>query len=266
MVVNRPPPVPRNVSSVTWVHVGSSLGSVFDAVGHGPAVAFDIVALAIGLVTGGIAVAVVMEAMGRAREQPAKEDPSKLTSGWRLRELGAPILVARDVVDVQVPDNCRIYASGLVDPDVLARCRVQQVPAVRAEFAFDATNHRAIVFTSGVREGALALITVDSALVGRLETEYRTLAQQAGDYVERLKIRDLAGKAGVTVETRGVVQNVLPFQDRFMLRLEDQGSVIGVLCDRDPSELEGQRVQVRGPLQKRTGYPVIEAKDIRRIR
>ncbi len=228
--------------------------------------AFDILALAIGLVVGAIAVAVVMESMGRLRPETNKEDASKLTTGWRIRELGQPVLVARDVVDVQVPRGCQIYASGVVDPAILAACKVQQVPPVRTEFAFDAANRRAIMFTSGVRDGTLALITVDPAIVDRLETEYKTLASHAGDYVERLRIQELAGKAGVTVETRGVVQDVLPFQDRFMMRLEDQGNVIGVLCNRDPSELEGMRVQVRGPVEKRTGYPVIEAEDIRRIR
>lgn len=232
----------------------------------GGTMAFDILALAIGLFAGGIAVAVVMEATGRLRPQATKEDPSKLTSGWRIRELGQPVLVARDVVDVQVPPGCTIFASGVVDPAILKACKVQQVPAVRTEFAFDAAKGRAILFTSGVRDGTLALVTVDETLVKRLETEYRTLAAHAGDYVERLRIQELAGKAGVTVETRGAVQDVLPFQDRFMMRLEDQGHVIGVLCDRDPSELEGLRVQVRGPIEKRTGYPVILAKDIRRIR
>lgn len=232
----------------------------------GGPMAFDILALAIGLFAGGIAVAVVMEATGRLRPQAMKEDPNKLTSGWRIRELGQPVLVARDVVDVQVPNGCTIFASGVVDPAILKACKVRQVPAVRTEFAFDAQNQRAILFTSGVRDGTLALVTVDPGLVKRLETEYKTLASHAADYVERLRIQELAGKAGVTVETRGAVQDVLPFQDRFMMRLEDQGHVIGVLCDRDPSELEGLRVQVRGPIEKRTGYPVILAKDIRRIR
>lgn len=248
------------------VHVANDGKSVYDAVGSGSTVAFDILALVIGLVTGAIAVAAVMEATGRNKPTASKEDASKLTSGWRVRELGQPILVARDVLDVQVPHGCKIYASGVVDPAILKVCDVQQVAAVRSEFAFDVKSRRAILFTSGVRDGSLALVTVEPALVDRLETEYRTLAAQASQYVERLRIQDLAGKAGVTVETRGVVQNVVPFHNRFMLRLEDQGSIIGVMCDRDPSELEGLRVQVRGPIDKHTGYPVIAAEDIRRIR
>ncbi len=228
--------------------------------------AFDVVALVIGLVAGALAVIAAMEATGRLRGQESKEDLSKLTSGWRVRELGTPIVVARDVLDVQVPRGCKIYASGVVDPAILEACEVQQVPPVRTEFALDVNARRAILFTSGVRDGSMALVTVDPVLVDRLETEYRTLAANSSQYVERLRIQDLAGKAGVTVETRGVVQNVVPFHDRFMMRLEDQGHVIGVTVDRNPSELEGLRVQVRGPIDKRTGYPVIAAEDIRRIR
>jgi hypothetical protein len=228
--------------------------------------AFDALWFTVGLVAGIVGTAVLLEAMGRAR-QTTPQVQSKLTTGWRISELADPVLVARDVLDVDVPAQCPIYASGVVSPELVKRGTVRQVPPVRTEFALDRKRARALIFTAGVRDDALALVTVDEELVSRLESEWRLLATRAGDYVERLRIQDLAGRTGVSVETRGLVKDVLPFRDRFMMRLEDEGHVIGVLVEKDPGALRDERVLVRGGLRKdETGYPVIEAVDIRRIR
>lgn len=227
----------------------------------------DVLWLAIGIIGGAVATAIALEAMGRARAKAPSTPTVKLTSGWHLRELGAPIIVATDVLDVSVPDGCTIYASGVVDPEVLDRCEVHQVPPVRTEFAFDPERRRALVFTAGLREDTLALLSVEEGTLARLETEWRTLAGRAGEYVERLRIRDLAGKSGVTVETQGLVQDVVPWKERFMIRLEDDGHIIGVVVDKDPDALREEKVLVKGTLRKdRTGYAVIEADEIRRIR
>lgn len=226
---------------------------------------FDILSLVVGLVVGGLAVAIAIETTGRPREK--ETSLAKLTTGWRLSELRDPVVVARDVVDVDVPAGTRIVASGLVDATVQDTCKVRQVPPVRTEFALDSETGRAFLFTAGVRRDAMALLTVDPATIQRLETEFRTLWDRSDPYVERLRVQELAGRQGVTVEVDGVVQDVLPFQDRFMIRLEDQGSIIGVLSQKDPSELVDERIRVQGRLEKdKTGYPVIEAHDIRRIR
>ena len=225
----------------------------------------DILSIVIGLVVGGLAVGIALETTGRNREAPPAT--VKLTTGWRLGELHDPILVARDVLDADVPAGTRVVASGLVDASVQDACEVRQVPPVRAEFALDITAGRAFLFPGGVRRNAMALLTVDPAIVQRLETEFRTLWERGDPYVERHRIGDLAGRNGTTVEVDGVVADVLPFQDRFMMRLEDQGSIIGVLVQKDASELVDERVRVRGRLDKdQTGYAVIVAQDIRRLR
>ncbi len=234
---------------------------------HAPAEAsvLDILSIVIGLVVGALAVAVVIETTGRSREKPSPQ--AKLTTGWRLREFGRPVIVARDVLDVDVPDGSTVFASGLVDPKLQATCTVKQVPPVRAEFALDQENGRALLFTAGATEGSLALVTVDPATVQRLETEFRSLRGRSDDYVERRRIAELAGRHGVTVEVDGVVQDVLPFHDEWMIRLEDQGAIIGVVVKKDASELQDERIRVTGRLDKdRTGYAVITADAIRRIR
>ena len=225
----------------------------------------DILSLVIGLVVGGLAVAIAIETTGRNRDKP--QPLGKLTTSWRLSELHAPVIVASDVMDVDVPATARIAASGLVEPAVQDRCDVRQVPPVRAEFALDLAAGRGLLFLGGVRRDAMALLTVDPATVQRLESEFRTLWDRSDPYVERLRIADLAGRQGVTVEVDGVVRDVLPWQDRFMIRLEDQGSIIGVTVEKDASELVDERIRVQGRLEKdKTGYPVIAARDIRRVR
>lgn len=220
--------------------------------------------MVVGFVVGGVAVALVVEVMGRGRAKPAEQH--KLTTAWRLSELTDPIVVAKDVLDVDVPRGAKVFASGLVDPKVQAAAKVREVPPVAAEFALDLSAGRAILFLGGVQPGAMALLTVDPALVGRLETEYRRLEDRSSAYVERFQIGQLGGRSGVSVETEGFVQDVLPWKQKWMIRLEDQGHIIGVAVEKDPRELKDRRVRVRGRLEKdQAGYAVIAALELRTI-
>lgn len=226
--------------------------------------AFDLLSLVVGVVLGGLAVGIVVEAMGRNKDQVVEQE--KLTTAWRLREMREPIIVARDVMDVEVPAGCKIFASGLVDPRLQETCQVREVPPVRAEFALDLQSQRAFLFVAGLHKDAMAMVTVDEPTVRRLETEYRRLADRSSEYVERVRIQDLGGRDGVTVETEGFVQDVLPWKEQFMLRLEDQGHIIGVAVGKDPSQLKDRRIRVKGRLGRdQTGYAIIEANEIRPI-
>jgi hypothetical protein len=219
----------------------------------------------VGAVVGAIAVAVAFEAFGRAR---APTGPAaKLTSAWKLSELQSPTIVARDLVDVEVPPGARVLVSGLCDPTLFATCEVRQVPPVTAEFAIDAGKQRAFLFLAGCQPGGLALVTSDADTLSRLRSDAQALWERAESYVERRAISDLAGRSGIVVETQGTAQEVLPFKDRHLIRLEDQGHIIGVVVERNPMELRGERIVVRGKLTRdRTGYASIQAVDIRRIR
>lgn len=157
-------------------------------------------------------------------------------------------------------------ASGQVDAAVYASCNVRQVVAVTAEYAIDAKSSKALLFVGGMRDGATALVTVDPSIIERLAAEARSLWDRSEPYVERRTLAELAGRTGLLVETQGNVQDVMPYQGRFLLRLEDAGHVLGVQVEKEPSELRGSRVLVRGRLAKdRTGYAVLEASDLRRI-
>ncbi len=217
-----------------------------------------------GFVVGATVVAILFEAMARGRSKPG--ETVKLTAGWRLSELQDPIIVARDLLDVEVPQGARIVSSGLVGAAAFGRGQVRQVPAVPAEFALDAKRGKALLFLGGIESGSLALLSVDPALLARLNAEATGLWERGDPYVERRSIAELAGRSGIVVETQGTVQDVLPYQGRFLLRLEDAGHVVGVQVDKDPADLRSERVLVRGKLVKdRTGYPLLEAFDLRRI-
>lgn len=204
-------------------------------------------------------------------QRPRPQAPSwasgvKLTTGWRLSELRDPVLVGRDI-DLHVPAGIQVVSSGLVTPQIQATCELRQVPDVRAEFALDTEQGRALLFVGGLRAGAMGLLTSDPDIIGRLDAEYRTLWAAGEPYIERRRISELAGRTGVTVEVDGVVQDVLPVKDRFLIRLEDQGAIIGVSVEKDASELVGDRIRVQGRLDKGpSGYPVVLASDIRRLR
>ena len=206
------------------------------------------------------------------QRKPAQEPPRtgqgvRLTTGWRLSELGTPLVVAQDVEPLDVPPGTRILTAGIVDPSVQAQAQVEAVPSVRAQFALDGERRRALLFLGGVRDGSMAALSTDPDLVARLDAEAKRLASRAEGYVERRRVGDLAGRQGVLVEVDGVAQDVLPYHDGFMIRLEDQGAIIGVLVAKDASELAGERLRVLGRLEKdKSGYTVIQATDLRRLR
>ncbi len=200
------------------------------------------------------------------QEAAAPRERYQLTTGWRVSEFDDPVLVVRDIQGVQVPAGAKVLASGLVDSSVQAGCDVRQAAEVRAEFVLDRARGRALLWFGGAREGSMGLITTDATLVARLENEFKSLWDKAEPYVERYKIAELSGRTGVTVETEGEVQEVIPWRDQWMMRLTDQGHVLGVLVPKDPTALETQRVRVKGRLEKdRGGYVVLRAEDVRSV-
>jgi hypothetical protein len=211
------------------------------------------------------ALVAILAARLRASSTPGASPGLKLTSTWRLSELGSPLVVARDV-EAGVPPGTRIVASGQVAPEAFAVAQVRQVPAVTAEYAVDAAGKRALLFLGGVRPGSQAMPCADADLVARLAAEATALWERAEPYVERRALADAASRQGLAVETQGTVLDVLPYQGAFLLRLEDNGQVLGVRVEREPSELKGQRVVVRGHVAKdKGGYPVLVASDLRRL-
>ncbi|MHB8634055.1 MAG: hypothetical protein ACYDBQ_08845 [Thermoplasmatota archaeon] len=224
-----------------------------------------VVWLALGIACGAVGTSLIVW-LGLATRRP--RPTTVLAPRWRIAELSDPLVVASHLTDESdIPSGTRILASGMVAPELVARCVVRRVAAVPAEYALDASRKRALLFLGGVRSGGWALQSVDPALVERLANDANRLWEGALPYVEQHALAALPGRSGITVETTGRVRDAVPYQARFLMSLEDQGTVLGVLVDRDPAAIVGERVQVRGGLVRDgKGYSVLEASDVRRIR
>lgn len=206
-----------------------------------------------------------LTAAWRARPSKVPAAPTdRVTSTWSLAELGAPLVVARDL-DVEVPLGARVVVAGTIAPEAVAAAQVRQVPYVSGEFAVNPAKGQALLFFGGVRSGSMALPTRDQALVQRLAAEAEALWQRSEPYVERCTLGEAARREGVVVEVQGVVADVVARHGAYLIRLEEQGQALGVRVQVDAQELKGQRILVRGPMQREGGYPILVASDVRRM-
>ena len=238
------------------------------AVAFGDALALFVVGIAVGAVA--VAVSAALRGPPGDRRSRAAPSAERLTAAWSLAELGAapataPLLLARDLdaPGLEVPAGSRVVVSGRAHLVVLRSCQVRRAAEGTAplEVAVAADGGRALLFTAGVRPGALALAVSDAALVARMAGLAEAAWAAAAPYVERRALADLAGEPGLPVEAEGMLVQVLarPGSPGVLLRLEDGGHSAAVHAARDDG-LAGRRVRVQGRLARDAGgYPVVEA-------
>jgi hypothetical protein len=220
----------------------------------------DVLWALIGFLVGIVAAAIAVE-FGLKKFLSPPEN-SKLTTVWNLNELPAALVAARSIQGVSPPKGARLLTSasytGARDGFELRTSK-----ELRGNFAVDATAKRAIIFLGDLQPGTLALWTVDEPLVERLRAEFNRLWGRSVDYVERVAIADVPKKANLSVLTEGTVADVVPYRGNYLLRLTDHGETVGVLIDR-PLSMAGQRVSVTGIVRSSSsGYPLIEAVEVR---
>ena len=221
----------------------------------------DVISMLLGFLVGVVAAGFAVE-LG-LKKLFAPPEASKLTNVWSLSELPSPLIVATQIRDVTVPKNSRLVTGGSFE---LARdgFEVRKNAAAHGNFAVDAVQNRALLFLGGIEKNALALWTVDEKLIERLRAEFNRQWTRSTDYVESVKVADIAKKSNLTVSTRGLVQGVVPYKTQFMLRLTDEGETIGVLMDREVP-MQGARVEVVGIVRTSTsGFPLVEAIEIKK--
>lgn len=211
----------------------------------------------IGIVAAGFAVELGLKKLF------APPDSSKLTTIWSLTELSNPEIVATTLHGgVDVPKTARVVAASNVPP-ASKGFQVRRNADAKGSFALDSQRPRALLFLGGIEPGSLALWTVDEKLIERLRAEFSRLWTRSIDYVERAKVADLPNKPNVTIETTGMVQDVIPYKGRFMMRLSEEGEAVGVIIDRD-LPLRGHRVTVKGIVRaSSSGYPLVEALEVK---
>jgi hypothetical protein len=163
---------------------------------------------------------------------------------------------------LKVPVTARVVTAASAPP-AMKDYQLRRNSEVYGSFALDAKRPRALLFLGDVKPGALALWTVDEALIDRLRADFNRFWTRSTDYVERTPVGDISQKPNVTIETSGTVQDVIPYRGRFMLRLTDQGDAVGVVVDQE-LPLRGLKVVVKGIVRNSTsGYPLVEALEVK---
>lgn len=224
----------------------------------------DTISVLVGFLVGVVVAAIAVELGLKKLFSPPSN--TKVTSSWRLDEFEAPLVVALDAASTSYPPGSEVVTAGGVDPQGFRGRTFRRNPNARANVVIDRARDRALLFMGPVEPGTLALATVDRDLVGRLRGEHRRLWETGSEYVEEMPLGEVVGRHGVSVRTRGRVQEIVPYRERHLMRLTDGKQVLGVLVDA-PLDLVQQDVVVTGRLIRGTsGYTVLDADEVRLVR
>lgn len=222
----------------------------------------DVLSMFIGFVVGVVAAGFAVELGLKKLFRPPEN--TKLTRVWSLNEFGQPLVSATRIELVKVPARGRVVTAheyGGSREGITLRTNQE----TSGNFVVDAKHNRALIFLDDIRPGALALWTVEEPLIERLRSEFNRLWTRSTDYVEKVKLSAVPQKANFTIETLGTVEDVVPYKENYLMRLRDDGETVGVLTPRKLS-LTGSRVSVTGIVKtSSTGYPLIEAIEVRRL-
>jgi hypothetical protein len=188
---------------------------------------------------------------------------NKVTASWRLDDHKAPLVVAQDAKGVQLPTGSKVVTAGEVDPLGFRDRSNRRNPNARSNFLVDPEMDRALVFMGPIREGTLALATLDPAVAARLRAEHKRLWETGEPYVEEVPFSTLGKKMGMMARLRGRVLECIAYKEHHLLRLSDGEQTVGVVVDH-PLDLTGKRVVVTGRVVRgASGYPLVDADEVR---
>lgn len=220
----------------------------------------DIVSALIGFLVGVVASGIAVELGLKKLLSPP--DRGKLTTVWSLSELPRPLVVTTGVDDdVKIPSKAKVVTNRQMPSGTNAEVRSNAQAA--GNFAVDAEEDRAILFLGGVQKKALALWTVDDRLIARLRAEFNRLWTRSLDYVEDVDLADLPTRANATVRLHGRVEDVVPYQKGYLMRLRENGESVGVMIDEN-MRIVGRQVTVTGIVRpSSSGFTLLEALEVR---
>jgi hypothetical protein len=226
----------------------------------------DLLSIFIGVVVGGVATAIAWNLSTRNVRNP---ETTKLTALWTLKDLsvdgGRPAIMAERIDGLQLPMGSKVIVPsgslGAVHPDIVMSCEVRMHPDVRVNAAIG--KDRAIVFSGHVNPKSFALVTMEEAMVRRLQTDFQRMWGEAAAHVEQVAISDLAKKEGRVVDVTGRATEVMEYRGRKMLRITDGKTAIGVITQQaDVSTFQGGTIRVVGRMHRDGGYPYIDATQV----
>lgn len=211
----------------------------------------------LGFATGAICAAIVFQlAFGNGTRRPAA---SEVTTLWDLASLGEVRLLADRLDGLTPPPGTKVVlpaGSGQVAEDLLRTCDVRTHPDVRENAALG--QGRALIFTSSVRPGAVAVATTDPTLLTSLEHDWDRLWKTAEPFAPTVPLVQVAQHVGSMVEVRGVDAGMTDYRGRQVLRVESDGHALPVLVQMDTG-LKGQPIRVIGKVVRAEGMTCVEA-------
>ncbi len=221
----------------------------------------DTVSVLVGFLIGIVAMTIAVEfGLKKIFRPPAV---NKVTGSWRLSDHQAPLVVAQDASAVDLPNGSRVVTAGDVASIGFKQRDHRRNPNARSNFIVDPELDRALVFMGPIREGTLALATLDPAIAQRLRAEHRRLWETGEAYVDDLPLAQVAKNTGVLVRVQARVQECVPYRERHLLRLTDGTHAVGALVD-EALDLQGKQVLVTGRVVRGTsGYPLLDAEEVR---
>ncbi len=221
----------------------------------------DTISVLIGFLVGVVATMIAVEfGLKKIFRPPAL---NKVTGSWRLDDHKSPLVVAQDAAGIGLPTGSRVVTAGDVDPGGFREREHRRNPNARSNFIVSQDMDRALVFMGPIREGTLALATLDPSVAARLRAEHRKLWDTGDPYVDDLPLAEVAKNTGLLVRVRGRVQECVEYKEQHLLRITDGTHVVGAIVE-EPLRLDGQKVVVTGRVVRGTsGYPLLDAEEVR---
>ena len=192
----------------------------------------DVISLIVGFVVGIIAVSIAIELSWKKEEVV---ETCKIAKRWSISEISNPLIVA-EKLKMDVPRSAKVvvkvetaFSKGAkVNPDAYGN--------------FILGNDKALIFSGEIREGQLALRTVDKHILRRLRELFDEFWEGEGEEAATEK----SYRKG-TVTVRGIAKAVVPYRENYLIRLSYEGGVIGILID-EKMDLEGRKIEVEGEM------------------
>lgn len=213
--------------------------------------------LLIGFGIGAVSAAIVFQlAFGSGARQKAM---SEVTNLWDLASLGEARVIAERLDGFVPPPGTRIVlpaGSGHLAEELTRTCDVRTHPDVRENAALG--RGRALIFTSALRPGAVAVSTTDPALLTRLEHDWDQMWKDAEPFAPTVSLVQVSQHVGAMVEVRGVDAGMTDYRGRHVLRVESDGHALPVIVQGDTG-LAGQPVRVIGRVVRADGMTCVEA-------
>ncbi|MHB8605001.1 MAG: hypothetical protein ACYDCK_07055 [Thermoplasmatota archaeon] len=226
--------------------------------------------IGIGFVVGVIATAIAWQLSTKSVRNPER---TRVSAVWGVQEViamgdTARIAAERIGTGVRIPEGSHILlkagATDAVPADVIHTCEVREHPDVAANYVLG--RDRALVFSGHIEQRSLALWTDEPAAVGHLANDFDRAWAAATPYYETVAAQELlSGGPHKLVAVSGVASEQMEFRGRKMMRLNDNGAILGVSAGDSVPDLAGVGITVFGKVHRENGGVFVEAQRIERL-